>query len=301
MKIGILTQGGGNYSSQRLKEAIRERGHKSTFINPLRCYVDIEQDRPEIRYQRRDISNLDALIPRVGPRITKYGSAVVRQFEMMGVYTSTKSIAINRSRDKLRSLQIMTKAGVGIPKSVFASQTAEIDDIINQFDSMPIIIKLNKGTHGKGVVLAETKKAAKSVMQAFYVQGASFLVQEYIEESSGTDIRAIVVGGKVIAGMKRQSLTDDFRSNLHAGGEGVKVKLTKEERDAARKAARAMGLGVAGVDMLQSNRGPLVLEVNSSPGLQGIESVTNKDIAGRIVDHVIDKSQRRAKKDSVGA
>jgi ribosomal protein S6--L-glutamate ligase len=232
--------------------------------------------------------------------LTRYGAAIVRQFELQNVYTTTRSIALVRSRDKLRSTQLLAKAGVGIPKTVFARETAEVNDLIEQAGGTPLIIKVASGTHGKGVVLAETPKAARAVMQAFYVEGVSFLVQEFIEESAGSDIRAVVVGGQVVASMKRQSLDDDFRSNLHQGGTGTPIKLTPEERRTAIKAAKAMGLSICGVDMLRSKRGPLVLEVNASPGF-AIEQVTSRNVAEKIIEYVERNAKRRHRKDRVGA
>lgn len=284
----------------RLVEEIKKRGHKPQVVNHAECYVEIEQDNPEIRYRGEDISDIDAIIPRIGASITTYGAAIVRQFEMKGVYTTARSLAIQRSRDKLRSLQLLSKAGVGIPRTIFSRETKEVDDLLEQLD-FPLIIKVARGTHGRGVVLAETRKAAKSVIQAFYVEGVSILLQEYIEEAAGSDIRAFVVGGRVVASMQRQSLTDDFRSNIHQGGEGKKVKLTEEERKTAIKAARAMGLSIAGVDMVRSKRGPLVLEVNSSPGLEGIEGVTGRNIADKIVEYIEINAKRAPRKDKVGA
>lgn len=235
--------------------------------------------------------------------MTRYGTAIVRQLEMQGVYTVSSSIAINRSRDKLRSMQLLAKAGVGIPKTVVSRNSADIDDLLEKIGGTPIIIKLARGTHGNGVVLAETKKAAKSVLQAFYLSnedGTNILLQEFVKESAGTDIRAFVVGSRVVASMKRQSLDDDFRSNLHKGGEGVVIKLTEEERRTAVKAAKAMGLNIAGVDMMRSDRGPLVLEVNASPGF-GVEKVTKRDVATAVIEYVEMNAKRRNKKDKVGA
>jgi ribosomal protein S6--L-glutamate ligase len=243
---------------------------------------------------------VDVIIPRIASSLTKYGSSIVRQFEMQNVFTTTSSIAIVRSRDKLRSMQLFAKAGVGIPKTVFAREAVDVDDVLDQVGGAPVIIKVARGTHGNGVVLAETRKAAKAVMQAFYVEGVNFLVQEFIQESAGTDIRAIVVNGKVVASMQRQSLDDDFRSNLHQGGEGTPIKLTDEERKTAQKAAKAMGLSICGVDMMRSERGPLVLEVNSSPGF-GIEKVTDRNVAAKVIDYVEQNAIRGRRKDKVGA
>ncbi len=300
MNIIILSKGPGNYSTKRLKEEAKKRGHNVRIVNYARCYVTLESGNPVVRYEGEEIRDVDVIIPRIAASLTKYGSSIVRQFEMQNVFTTTSSIAIVRSRDKLRSMQLFSKAGVGIPKTVFARETDEVDDLIEQVGGAPVIIKVARGTHGKGVVLAETRKAAKAVMQAFYVEGVNFLVQEYIEESAGTDIRAFVVGGKVVASMKRQSLDDDFRSNLHQGGEGTPVKLTDEERKTAQKAAKAMGLSICGVDMMRSSRGPLVLEVNASPGF-GIEKVTGRNVAEKIIDYVEQNAKGKRKKDKVGA
>ncbi len=299
MKIGILVRQPG-YSVKRLREAAEARGHQVVVIRFPECYVEIEQDKPEVRYRGETLRDLDVIIPRLMPGMSSYGAAIVRQFEMSGTYTTAKSIAITRSRDKLRSLQLMSKAGVGIPKTVFSRETDAVDDLIEHI-GVPIVIKLVSSTQGNGVVLAETKKAAKSVIQAFYVNDTSFLMQEYIEEAGGSDIRAFVVGNQVVASMKRQSLDDDFRSNIHQGGTGTAVKLTDEEKRTALKAAKAMGLQICGVDMIRSSRGPLVLEVNSSPGLEGIEQVTGRDIAGKIIDYVERNAKQRNRKDKVGA
>lgn len=300
MKIAILSKGPGNYSTKRLKEEAKKRGHEVRVINYAKCYVKVEQSKPVVRYEGEDLGTFDAIIPRIAQSYTRYGSAVLRQFEMQGIYSTATSIAITRSRDKLRTMQLLARAGVGIPKTLFASETSSFDDLIEQAGGAPMIIKVARGTHGNGVVLAETNKAAKAVMQAFYVENVSFLVQEFVKESAGTDIRAIVVGNKVVASMMRQSLDDDFRSNLHQGGEGKAIKLTEEERRTAIKAARAMGLPFCGVDMMRSSRGPLVLEVNSSPGF-GVEKVTGRDIAGKVIEYIELNAKRRNKKDRVGA
>lgn len=299
MKIAVLARTPG-YTVRRLREAAKARGHQFRTIRFPECYVEIEQDKPEVRYRGRSLNDFDAVIPRILPGMTMYGAAIVRQFEMMGVYTATKSIAINRSRDKLRSMQLLSKAGVGIPKTVFSRETAAVDDIIDHL-GVPMIIKLASGTHGNGVVLAETRKAAKSVIQAFYVNDTSFLMQEYIEEAGGADIRVVIVGNQIVASMQRQSLDDDFRSNIHQGGEAKPIRLTAEEKKTALKAARALGLPICGVDMIRSNRGPLVLEVNSSPGLEGIEAATGKDIATKIIEYVELNAKQRNRKDKVGA
>ncbi len=300
MNIAILSAGPGNYTTKRLKEEAKKRGHSVRVINHKRCYMTMEQSHPVVRYEGEDLSDIDIIIPRIGMSVTKYGTAVVRQFEMQGVFSTASSLAINRSRDKLRSIQILSKSGVGIPKTVFSRETAEVDDLVEQAGGAPLIIKVARGTHGNGVVLAETKKAAEAVMQAFYVEGVNFLVQEFIKESAGEDIRAFVVGGKVVASMKRQSLDDDFRSNLHQGGEGTVVKLTEEERKTAQKAAKAVGLPICGVDMMRSARGPLVLEVNSSPGL-AIEKVTGRNIAEKIIEYIEQNARGKRRRDRIGA
>jgi ribosomal protein S6--L-glutamate ligase len=303
MKIAILSNGNGNYSTKRLVEEAKSRGHEVKVIKYRDCYASIEQDNPTVSYRGEDLSRFDAIIPRIAANMTRYGTAIVRQLEMQGVYTVSSSIAINRSRDKLRSLQLLARSGVGIPKTIVSRNSADIDDLIDKVGGTPVIIKLARGTHGNGVVLAESKKAAKSVLQALYLSnedGTNILLQEFVEESAGTDIRAFVVGGRVVASMKRQSLDDDFRSNLHKGGEGTVVKLTEQETKMAIKAAKAMGLNVAGVDLMRSARGPLVLEVNSSPGF-GIEKVTGRNVAGPIIEYIEQNAKRGSKKDKVGA
>jgi ribosomal protein S6--L-glutamate ligase len=301
MKIAILSKGAANYTTKRLKEVAKARGHEVRVINYAKCYVAIEKDKPVIRYKGETLEHFDAVIPRIAQSYTKYGTAIVRQFESQGSYSTASSIAINRSRDKLRAYQIMAKAGVAIPKTVFARETANFEDVISLAGGTPLIIKVARGTHGNGVVLAETPKAAKAVMQAFYVEGVNFLVQEFIKESAGEDIRALVVGSKVVASVKRQSLDDDFRSNTHQGGVGSVVKLTDVEKKTAIRAAKAMGLPICGVDMMRSANGPLVLEVNSSASLKTPEKVTNRDIAGKIIDYIEINAKRANKKDRVGA
>lgn len=303
MKIAILSNGPGNYSTKRLKKIALERGHEVDIIKYRDCYASIEKSEPTVWYKGEPLSGYDAIIPRIASSMTRYGSMIVRQFEMQGIYTITSSISIVRSRDKLRSMQLLARAGVGIPKTVVSRGASDSDDLIEQLGGAPVIIKLARGTHGNGVVLAETKKAAKSVLQAFYVMdqdGTNILLQEFIKESAGMDIRVFVVGGKVVASMKRQSLDDDFRSNLHQGGEGEKVKLSDEERKVAIKAARSMGLNICGVDLMRSGRGPLVLEVNSSPGF-GIEEVTGRDVATPIIEYIERNAKRSNRKDKVGA
>ena len=301
MKIAILSKGGANYTTKRLKEVAKERGHEVRVINYAKCYVAIEKDKPVIRYKGESLEHFDAIIPRIAQSYTKYGTAIVRQFESQGSYTTASSLAINRSRDKLRAYQVLAKAGVGIPKTVFARETANFEDVISLAGGTPLIIKVARGTHGNGVVLAETPKAAKAVMQAFYVEGVNFLVQEFVKESAGTDIRALVVGSRVVASIKRQSLDDDFRSNTHQGGVGVVVKLTEEERKTAIRAAKAMGLPICGVDMMRSERGPVVLEVNSSASIKTPELITKRDVATKIIEYIEVNAKRRNKKDKVGA
>lgn len=303
MRIAILSNGPGNYSTKRLVEVAKSRGHEVEVIKYKECYASIEENNPTVSYHGEDLAHFDAIIPRISANMTRYGTAIVRQLEMQGVYTPSSSIAINRSRDKLRSTQLLAKAGVGIPKTIFSRNSTDIDDLLEKIGGTPVIIKLASGTHGNGVVLAETKKAAKSVLQAFYLSnddGTNVLLQEFVKESAGTDIRALVVGGRVIASMQRQSLDDDFRSNLHKGGAGTVTKLTEQERKMAIKAAKAMGLNIAGVDLMRSARGPLVLEVNASPGF-GIEQVTGRDVATAIISYVELNAKRRPKKDRVGA
>ena len=303
MRIAILSNGPGNYSTKRLKEVAIERGHEVRVIKYKDCYASMERSNPTVSYRGEDLTGFDAIIPRIANSMTRYGTAIVRQLETQGVYSISGSLAIARSRDKLRSMQLLAKAGVSIPKTVFSRNSADIDDLIEKLGGAPVIIKLARGTHGNGVVLAETKKAAKSVLQAFYLtneDGTNVLLQEFIKESAGTDIRALVVGGRVVASMQRQSLDDDFRSNLHKGGEGTKIKLTEEERKMCVKAAKAMGLSVAGVDFMRSDRGPLVLEVNASPGF-GIEKVTGRDVATPIIEYVELNARRSPKKDKIGA
>jgi ribosomal protein S6--L-glutamate ligase len=300
MNIAILSKGPANYSTKRLKEEALKRGHSVRVINYAKCYVTLERSNPVINYRGREIRDIDVIIPRIAANLTKYGSSMVRQFEMQNVLTTTSSIAIVRSRDKLRSMQLLAKAGVGIPKTVFARETADFDGVLEQVGGAPVIIKVARGTHGNGVVLAETRKAALAVMQAFYVEGVNFLVQEFVAESAGVDIRAFVVNGKVEASMLRQSLDDDFRSNLHQGGEGITVKLTADERRTAQKAAKAMGLTICGVDMMRSERGPLVLEVNASPGF-AIEKVTGRNVASAVIDYAELAAKTARRKDKVGA
>ena len=304
MKIAILSNGPGNYSTKRLKEEAENRGHEVDIIKYKNCYVSIDDKNPSVMYEGEKVSGYDIIIPRIASNMTGYGTAVVRQLESSApkAFFMNRSLAITRARDKLRSTQLLAKAGVAIPKTVISRNATDIDDLLEEIGGTPVIIKLARGTHGNGVVLAETRKAAKSVLQAFYLtnsDGTNVLLQEFIKESAGTDVRAFVVGSQVVASMKRQSLDDDFRSNLHKGGLGEPIKLTPEERKMAVKAAKAMGLTIAGVDLMRSDRGPLVLEVNASPGF-GIEKVTYRNGAGKIIDYVERNAKRGNKKDKIG-
>ncbi len=301
MKIAILSKGSANYTTKRLKEEAIKRGHDVKIVNYAKCYMTIERGNPVVYYKGKILDDFDAVIPRIAQSYTKYGCAVVRQFEMRDVYTTAKSIAIDRSRDKLRTYQLLSKAGVGIPKTVFARETADFDSVIDKAGGAPLIVKVARGTHGNGVVLAETNKAAKAVMQAFYVEGVTFLVQEFVKESAGMDVRALVVGSRVVASIKRQSLDDDFRSNTHQGGVGKIIKLTPEEERTAIRAARAMGLPVCAVDMMRSGRGPLVLEVNSSGSIKTPELLTKRNVAEKIIEYIEQNAKQRHKKDRVGA
>ena len=304
MKIAILSNGPGNYSTKRLKEEAENRGHEVDIIKYKNCYVSIDDKNPSVMYEGEKVSGYDIIIPRIASNMTGYGTAVVRQLESSApkAFFMNRSLAITRARDKFRSTQLLAKAGVAIPKTVISRNATDIDDLLEEIGGTPVIIKLARGTHGNGVVLAETRKAAKSVLQAFYLtnsDGTNVLLQEFIKESAGTDVRAFVVGSQVVASMKRQSLDDDFRSNLHKGGLGEPIKLTPEERKMAVKAAKAMGLTIAGVDLMRSDRGPLVLEVNASPGF-GIEKVTYRNVAGKIIDYVERNAKRGNKKDKIG-
>lgn len=286
MKIAILSQDSSLYSTKRLKEAGEKRGHEMKIVNYLRCYMNITSHKPTVVYGGKTLENFDAVIPRIGASKTFYGLAVVRQFEVMGVFSANESQAISRSRDKLRCVQILAREGIGLPVTGFAHDTEDIDGLIETVGGAPLVIKLLEGTQGIGVVLAETYQAAKSVIQAFKGLNANILVQEFIKEAGGADIRCFVVGNKVVAAMKRQGPEGDFRSNLHRGGKAEKIKLTPEERSTAIRSAKAMGLRVAGVDLLRSNHGPVVMEVNSSPGLEGIEKASQVDVADKIIDFI---------------
>ncbi len=286
MKVVILSRNRRLYSTARLVEAARERGHEARVIDPLRCYMRISSANPRIRYKGESLTGFDAVIPRIGASITFYGTAVLRQFEMMGVYPLNESQAVVRSRDKLRAMQLLSRRRIGLPVTGFAHSPDDSDDLLNQLGGAPLVLKLIEGTQGKGVVLGETRKALESLIDAFRGLDANFLIQEFIREAAGSDIRCLVVGKKVVAAMKREAREGDFRSNLHRGGSATPVKITPQERKIAVQSASIMGLNVAGVDILRSNHGPLVLEVNSSPGLEGIETSTGKDVAGTIIEFV---------------
>jgi ribosomal protein S6--L-glutamate ligase len=286
MKIGILSANENLYSTSRLAEAARNRGHQVDVLNHNHCYVAMETGNNNIYLGDTELTDYEAIIPRIGASVTFYGSSIIRGFEVKHVYTTLSSLALVRSRDKLRATQVLAKHGIGIPKTVFAKQPRDVQNLINTVGGPPLIVKLLEGTQGLGVVLAETKTAAKSVIEAFYGLNANILVQEFIKEAGGSDIRALVVGGKVIAAYKRQGQEGEFRSNLHRGGQGTKVKLSAAEKKTAIAATKALGLNIAGVDMLRSERGPLVLEVNSSPGFEGVEKVTGVDVADTIIEFV---------------
>jgi len=299
MKIAILSRKASLYSTARLKQAGEERGHDIRVIDYLRCYMNIASSHPHVLYQGKQLDGVDAVIPRIGASYTFYGTAVVRQFEMMRVFTSNASQAISRSRDKLRCLQLLSRLGIGMPVTGFAHSTKDVGGLMGIVGGAPLVIKLLEGTQGIGVVLAETDKAAESVIEAFRGLDANILVQEFIREAAGSDVRCFVVGDRVVASMLRVGKEGEFRSNIHRGGHGEKVKLSPEERSTAVRAAKAMGLKVAGVDLLRSNHGPLVLEVNSSPGLEGIEEATGVDVAGKIIEYVEKNAEQGSKTDRI--
>jgi ribosomal protein S6--L-glutamate ligase len=294
MRIAILTRNQKLYSTRRLLEAARERGHEVQAIDPLRCFMKIGTGRPEVHFKGKMLSGFDAVIPRIGASVTFYGTAVLRQFEMQGVYPLNESVAISRSRDKLRATQLMARRGIGQPVTGFAHSPDDTEDLLSLLGGAPLVLKLLEGTQGKGVVLAETQKAAESVVDAFRGLKANFLIQEFIKEAGGADIRCLVIGGKVVAAMKRQAKEGEFRSNLHRGGSASLVKISSQERSIAVHAAKVMGLNVCGVDIIRSDHGPLILEVNSSPGLEGIEVATNKNVAGMIIEF-IEKNQKEGR------
>ena len=286
MKIAVLSRDSKLYSTSRIVEAGQQRGHEMVVVDHSKCDIIIERKKPQVFYKGEELNDFDAIIPRIGASITFFGTAVVRQFEMMKVFSTTESQALVRSRDKLRTLQILSRAGLGLPKTGFTNYSKDVEQLIQQVGGAPCVIKLLEGTQGVGVVLAETQSAAESVLEAFNGLQARVIVQEFIKEAKGADIRAFVVDGVVVGAMKRQAKEGEFRSNLHRGGSAQIIELSPEEEETAIKAAKILGLGVAGVDLLQSNSGPMIMEVNSSPGLEGIESATNKDIAGEIIQYI---------------
>lgn len=296
MKIAILSRNPELYSTRRLKEEGEEMGHTVDVIDTMHCYMDITSAKPSVRYKGKPLPLYDAVIPRIGASVTFYGTSVVRQFEMMGTYSINESVAISRSRDKLRSLQLLSRKGIGLPRTGFANRPDKIDDLLKNVGGAPVVIKLLEGTQGIGVVLAETTKTAESIIEAFMGLKANILVQEYIKEANGADIRCLVVGDKVVAAMKRQAAPGEFRSNLHRGGSAEIVRLSPAERKTAVDAAKTMGLSMCGVDILRSATGPVVMEVNSSPGLEGIETATGKNVAGMIISHIEKKAKPNATK-----
>ena len=300
MKIAILSRKSSLYSTGRLKEAAEQRGHEVEVIDYLRCYMNITSHRPRVIYQGAVLEGVDAVIPRIGASKTFYGTAVVRQFEMMGVFSPNPSLAISRPRDKLRSLQLLSRKGIGLPVTGFAHSTKDVDGLIDMVGGSPLVIKILEGTQGMGVVLAETRNAAQSVIEAFRGLDANILVQEFIGEAGGADIRCFVVGDRVVASMLRRGVEGEFRSNIHRGGRAEKIRLTPEERSTAVRAAKAVGLRVAGVDILRSNHGPLVMEVNSSPGLEGIEKTTGIDVGAKVIQYIEKHAQTGAKTDRIG-
>jgi len=298
MKIALLSRNSELYSTRRIKEAGEERGHEVKVIDYLRCYMNITSRNPQILYQEKTLEGIDAVVPRIGASNTFYGTAVVRQFEMMDVFAANESQAISRSRDKLRCLQILSKKGIGLPVTGFAHSTKDIDGLIGIVGGAPLVIKLLEGTQGIGVVLTETQQAATSVIEAFRGLDANILVQEFIKEAKGADLRCFVIDGKVVASMKRQGAPGEFRSNLHRGGNATQIKLSPDERSTAVQAAKAMGLRIAGVDLLRSAHGPVVMEVNSSPGIEGIEKTTDMDIAGKIIEF-LEKNAGKSNRDRI--
>lgn len=286
MRIAILSRDAKLYSTNRILKAGEQRGHEMIVIDHQKCVLVIESSKPKIIYKGEELKNIDAIIPRIGASVTFYGAAVVRQFEQMHVFSTVESQALVRSRDKLRSLQLMAKAGIGMPKTAFASSPKDIDNIIKQVGGAPVVIKLLEGTQGIGVILAETHNSAKSVIEAFLGVAVNILVQEFIKEAKGADVRVFIVDGQIVGAMRRQGAEGDFRSNLHRGGKAALIQLSAEEKATAIKAVKKLGLAIGGVDMLQGASGPLVMEVNSSPGLEGIEAATGEDIAGKIIEYV---------------
>jgi len=301
LNLLVLSRRGRLYSTRRLVEAAAARGHSVRVVDHTKCYVEVRNSGPTVFYEGEPLTGIDAIIPRIGASVTEYGSAIVRQFETQGVFTTTPSLALTRARDKLRSLQLLARDRVAIPHTLFARRASDLDDLLERLGGPPVVIKLLEGTQGVGVVLAETKKAAKSVLQAFEGLKADVIVQEFIREAKGADLRVIVVGGRVVAAMRRVGAPGEFRANVHQGGTAEKVTLTQRERRLAVRAAKSLGLDVAGVDMLRSERGPLVIEVNASPGLEGIEKASEVDVAGAVIMWVEEHLPRKRRRDRVGA
>ena len=301
MKIIVLARPNRKNGAERLLEAATKRGHDARIVNYTKCYCNVVKSKPQVYYEGKPLEGIDAIIPRISIASQAYGSAIIRQFEMMNVFSTTGSLAFIRTRDKLRSMQLLARHDIDIPKTVVANNTDALDELIAMVGGAPLIVKVARGSQGMGVMLAETRSAAKAIIQAFYSHNVNILVQEFIKESNGSDVRAFVVDGKIVAAMKRQGPEGEFRSNIHLGGEGVPIKLTRAERLISLGAAKAMNLNIAGVDLLQSERGPLVMEVNAFPMFGEIESVTSQDIAGEIIEHVEDHVPRKRKRDRVGA
>lgn len=301
MKIVILSRPRRKNGAERLLDAATSRGHDARIVDYTKCYCNVVRSKPQVYYEGKPLEGIDAVIPRISISTQSYGSAIIRQFEMMNVFSTTGSLAFIRTRDKLRSMQLLARHDIDIPKTVVANSTDSTDEVIDMVGGAPLIIKLARGSQGMGVMLAETRSAAKAIIQAFYSQKVNILVQEFIEEASGADVRVFIVGGKIVGAMKRQAPEGEFRSNVHLGGEGIPIKLTRAERTIALAGAKAMNLDIAGVDILQAERGPLVMEVNAFPMFAGIEEVTNNDIAGKIIEYVEEHVPRKRKRDKVGA
>lgn len=301
MKIVILSRPRRKNGAERLLDAATSRGHDARIVDYTKCYCNVVRSKPQVYYEAKPLEGIDAVIPRISISTQSYGSAIIRQFEMMNVFSTTGSLAFIRTRDKLRSMQLLARHDIDIPKTVVANSTDSTDEVIDMVGGAPLIVKLARGSQGMGVMLAETRSAAKAIIQAFYSQKVNILVQEFIKEASGADVRVFIVGGKIVGAMKRQAPEGEFRSNVHLGGEGIPIKLTRAERQIALAGAKAMNLDIAGVDILQAERGPLVMEVNAFPMFAGIEEVTNNDIAGKIIEYVEEHVPRKRKRDKVGA
>jgi len=299
MKLALLCRNANLYSHKRLVEAAEARGHKMDVIDHLRCLIDIASGEPKVVYKGKELPHYDAVIPRIGASVTFYGTAVLRQFEVSGAYPVNESVAITRSRDKLRSLQLLSKRGIGLPRTIFAHKTNNAAEVVSRLGGAPVVIKLIEGTQGIGVMLSDTDRAAESVIEAFGGVGSNILVQEFIKEAGGEDVRCLVIGDKVVAAMLRKGQDGEFRSNLHRGGSAKSIKISPQERETAVKSAKAMGLNICGVDLLRSSRGPVVMEVNSSPGLEGIENATNIDVATKIIEF-IEKNAKPGKTNTRG-